>query len=280
MKKAEGYSPINHRDESYAEYARSIRFPTPKQKRVNTVRFLWGLRNQKNPDTGSLYTLDDMARIMGYTRKSFNNALLEAGIVRYPAPEVRSDKVPDNEVAFFKGLSHGNFESRELVWGTKRLVAVETATKKATRRNALIATLGTWGEVHEGSSTMSIYLDPDNFSFLLNGQNDTDTPESVETFAPFLLGLMTMRMSEKEGRVSSQNGDLIHGIAKSYREHFGVSLGYCFQEQRVDQMGPTYTVQIRDNSQVYSNLLQVPGVRALPFLNSITSKNGSSQTLG
>lgn len=279
MSKSEAYSPINHRSAEYSDYARSIRFPDSKQRRINTIKFLWTLRGHVNPETGQKYTIDDMAKIFGCTRKSFNNALVDAGIVRCPTPEVRSGKIPENEMAFFMGLNHGNFESRELVWGSKKLMAVETATKKESRRNALKASLGTWGEIHEGKGSMSIYLDPVNFSFLHVSQNTTQIPEKVETFAPFLLGVLSMKMSEKEGRVSSQNGDLIQGISSQYINHFGENLGHYFQEQRDDTAGPTYTVELRDGLRVMSNLLQVPSVRALPFLPGLfgnNSQNGHS----
>lgn len=265
---------MNHWDSDYASYAKSIRFPTPKEKRVNIVRFVWSLRNHENPRTGKPYNEDDMAAMLKYKRKAFKNALLEAGIVRRPAPEVRTGKLPENELAFFSGFRHGSFEARELTWGATRLVAIETATKKKDRQHVIESTVGTWGEIHRGKSGVTVYLDPDNFKFMLDRSNNPGLLSDKRTYAPFLLGFLSMRMSEKEGRISSQDGDLIQGIGNGYQEHFGENLGYYFAEQRTDTLGVTHTLQIKNPANVIGTLIQEPNVRSLPFLPELLGKNG------
>lgn len=271
MANNESYSILHHWDPAYADYARSIRFPTSKEKRVNTTRFLWSLKGHVNPSTGKLYNEDDMASIMGYSRKAFNNALLEAGIVRSPSPEVRIDKLPENQRAFFEGLRHGSFESRELTWGSKKLVAITTASKDETRRHVLKTTLGSWGNIHESDRSLSIYLDPNNFGFIAEKPECT-VPQDVENFAPFMLGVMSMKMSRKEGRISSQNGEMIDAMSNGYQNHFGDNLGYTFAEQRPDQLSPTHTIQLRNPQSVFANLLSVPSVQSLPFLGELLGR--------
>lgn len=230
------------------------------------------LAKYRAPDGTPLYTQDHLATIFHTTTKTVGEKLTKAGIYRQPPPNVRHGELPENESAYFLGLALGDFQVDQVHWGRERFVVVATESKDLARRRLLAVSLGTWGEIHEETKGVKVYVDP-LFDFMLEPEVSGRFLDAKSRFAPFLLGAMTARLSRKGHRLSLPNRELLERIHGKFSEQFKFSMGNYNVEHRPAWRGrkdsdiPVITVAKPE--EVYGSLIKVKNVQTLPFLADV-----------
>ena len=219
------------------------------------------LANLPNPGTGRLHTCEELAGIFGYNPGVVNRILLENGVSHHPSPRVRQGDLPENERAFFLGLAQGDLQIGKVHWGRESYVSVGTESLRGPRRALLERTIGTWGELHTRVKGIRIYVGSPGFDFMLEPSVNSNFMDAKSRFAPFLLGMMAIGLSEIGNRLSSENGDLLERIHRRFPRHFGSSLG-CYA---VERRG-TSVITVQNPGEVFGGLIQVESVKKLPFL--------------
>lgn len=267
----------------------------PKQSRPQKEemdRFLIFLSKLTNPQTGEKNTLADLVELYShalfpefhYSPSTVERVLRENGSYRSIVPQVLHEPLPENQRAFFLGLALGDFTIEKIHWGDSTFIAVETESQKMYRRELLRQTIGTWGETHEKSTGVRIYMDSPTFDFLLDPTVTSHTLDAKIRYAPFLFGLMGARLSERDNRFSLADGKLLEKISKKFIDHFHFSLGSFTVEHRVDRRERRNRVRdlpvitIKEPGKVFRSLAEVKSVCTLPFFRQLAQiTNGSSK---
>jgi len=242
--------------------------------------FLVFLSGLTNPDTGRIYTSVGLAQVFGesgdkrfrYSPRTIERKLREHGVYHQPVPKVRQEELPENERSFFLGLALGDFQMGEAHWGGREFVTVETESTKAYRRGLLRQTIGTWGEVHSKALSLKIYLESPTFDFVREPIVSADFLDAKSRYAPFLLGLLTARLSERENRLSLNNGDLLERIHRRFSRFFDFSLGRFETEHKANRSGgktDVSVITVKHPGEVIAALISVPSVLKLPFLPAL-----------
>ena len=246
-------------------------------KRAATERLIETLARSINPDTGRLYTYLELADIFDTTYKTIGEKLSERDVFRQPRPEVRQDQLPENESAFFLGLAQGDYNVYQAHWGKDAFVVVGTDSQREQRRELLRKTIGTWGEIHEGSRGVKIYLESPTFDFMATPALPPRYLDARSRFAPFVLGTIAARLSDRENRVSLSNGLLLRVITRQFFRHYGFSMGN-FRDQRNSTQDDGAKnrrshsmsfIVVKNPAQVFRTLIGESSVASLPFVQDL-----------
>lgn len=176
------------------------------------------------------------------------------------------------------GLGLGNYSVNPIQWGKQNFVVVSTESRKPYKKQLLKVTVGTWGEIHENSGELRIYVDSPTFGFMIKLPIDAKFLDAKTRFAPFLLGTLAARLTDREDRLSLSNEALLKRIHQGFSRHFGFDMGNFRVEHRTaqqndgdgignDQKVPV--IQIKNPGEVFAALIQVNSVRSLPFIKDI-----------
>lgn len=252
--------------------------PTPRREmRTNRVALIRLLANCPDPDTGTHYTQAKLAEILGVHETTINQHLRDAGMDTHFVPEAKTGVLPENEEAFFKGMAMGDFQVRTTHRRTGDFVIVGTRGSDR-MKDLLIRTLGTRGSLGGKEALKEIYLDREQFGFFEEKpQIDARFLDAKGRFAPFLLGLLAVRLSERGNRLVIPNSNgLVRNIHKKYVNHFGETMGSLKNQLRPHLNGNTNGKDARQDLIIVQNpgivvatLAQVPAVQALPFFRTL-----------
>jgi hypothetical protein len=257
-----------------------------QEQQRETKRFIVVLSRCINPKTHQTYTYRELAAIFGCSEKTIQSICARKGAYRQPFPEVRHGELPENEKAFFMGLALGGYPINHNRWGLKDgYVVISTESRNEQRKRFLKQTIGTWGEIHENSTKFSIYLNPCQFDFMINPKIDAKFLGAQTRFAPFLLGLLASRLSDRGNRLSLNNEDLLRRIHRLFSTYFGFSLGHFSVEQRISKTRnedndckkrTVSVITVKNPGQVFGALTQVNSVGSLPFLPDLAKPSSRS----
>lgn len=197
-----------------------------------------------------------------------------------PMPAVREGDVPDNEQAFFRGMSLGKLVVNKIRWSGHNFVRVSTSSSDPRKHNLIKATLGTRGVTREseiGGKTpekrTKVYLDPSTFAFMADDKAiGSAILLSHLRYPPFLLGFMLVELLEAKDRLSLNNPGQLEAIWRNYQRHFGVPLGKFHIENRVE--GRLGVIAIKNPGEIFGVLSQAEGVSRLPFFRQIAQIAG------
>lgn len=228
------------------------------------ARYVWQL-------TGQRPTIRELVENSDLNRLKINELLRREGMLVNPLPEVRTDLLPKNQHAFFKGLSYG-YSIKEISWSGHTYITVATSSKDP-KKHVLLDSLEYWGSVHhnggnndngDGGRLVTVaYLSPLNFSFLKASQSPG--PEillSKTKFPPFVLGDIAGSLMEKTHRLPLKES-LRQSITGNFKNQFGFPIG---TERRENSHGHKLIVlYVTDLGRVMDALYGVENVKRLPF---------------
>ncbi|OGH16000.1 MAG: hypothetical protein A3C30_00930 [Candidatus Levybacteria bacterium RIFCSPHIGHO2_02_FULL_40_18] len=184
--------------------------------------------------------------------------------------EHRRHKLTENERAFFMGLSFGDYQRRPSGYFGRNDLIIATQSVKASGMEMLRRTLGRY-KMDElvSAKEYKVYVDLDEFGFFKKPESSS-IPESKEQFAPFILGLLAAKLSEKEGRLTfnKQRWLLAIQIDIDFKKHFGFRLGSIVREHK-GTSDETTTVYVRDIEKVLDALGNEESVSSLPFFEDV-----------
>lgn len=238
-----------------------------------TLALLKMQANRRDPKTDKpLFSHENLGEMFGLSAVAAARKLRALGIYRQPTPRVCHDELPENQRAFFLGLALGDFQVNRKHLGGIDLVMVGTESDKPYRRNLLKCTIGNWGEIRDYLSKVKIYVDAPIFDFMVEPLVDDEYFKAKTIFAPFLLGIIAVRLSNRQNRLSLRDRNLLGRIHECFFNHFRFSMGDFKTERRLfnqNEDGEEYrlpVVSIKDPGEVLSALLKVKSVTSLPFL--------------
>lgn len=245
--------------------------PSEEERKRDQRRLLIMLSQNNNPDTGKNYTAKELSEIFSYDPRTVQKFLREAGYYSQPRPEVRYDELPENEKSFFIGLGLGDFQVGKSHWGSEGFITVATQSPKERKRQVLQKTLGTWGEVRDSSDKLRVYVSSPTFNFM---EEPPVTPRFLDAksrYAPFLLGMMTARLTERDSRISLHNDRMLGMIHTKFEGHFGFRMGNFRIDERQSPSGVDTlpVIEVRHPGEVLAALVEVPTVSTLPFFRDL-----------
>lgn len=247
--------------------------PTIEEKKEASKRLMVMLSKCKNPETGSVYTTEALSEIFKFNPRVIERKLRANGIFHQPIPMVRQGQLPDNEYAFFKGLSRGDFQIKPIHWGSGDFIMVGTESEKPYKRELLKQTIGTWGEVRENDSEVRVYVDSPTFDFMAASSVEPRILDAKTRFAPFLMGSLAARLSKKGNRFSLKDAKLLERIYGRFEKHFSFSMGRFEIEHRNGSGGEFGVVTLKDPGRVLASLVELESVCTLPFFRSLARLN-------
>lgn len=229
-----------------------------------------------DPDTGEIHTLEKMAALFHCRASDIRRWLGVSDIKHPPLPKVRQGEPPENERAFFLGLALGDFQIAPVQRGHQRFVTVSTESANLERRGLIKHTVGSWGEVHDRTYELKVYVGSPTFDFMVSPVIYAEFLEAKTRFAPFLLGTLAARLSKREDRLSlGDQEDLLGRIQRRFLGHFGFSLGNFNIEHRIAGNGRKGTdvpvITVNQPGEVFGALIKVGSVKTLPFLPKLAS---------
>lgn len=244
-----------------------------------TATYLAMRARLRNPDTGQLPTHKELSKDFRLHPDTIGRKLRVRGVYRHPYPKVRQDELPENQKAFFLGLALGDFQRGLVHWGKKGFVYVETQSRDEYRRELLRLTFGIWGDIHERSNGVKIYVSSPQFDFTLNPRIDKKYLETKNRFAPLLFGTLAARLSDERDRLSLSNEGLLRRMHGKFLTNFGFSIGPLNVEHRNEDGGiiDVSVISVRNPGEVFVALAQVRSVHTLPFFRSVTTARQVTQ---
>lgn len=237
-------------------------------KEMAEQKFVRLLSNTTNPDTGRLYTVDDLYDLYKpKLPKRTIRRMLDGTISQFSPPEVKEAELTEAERAFFVGLALG-FNIDKISWGEKQYVVISTQSEDARKRHLLKETIGTKGYVHDFPRAVKVYLNPEKFDFMLypNKVVDYKFLSANARLAPFLLGLFSSRLSEKRNLITLSDPNLYPKILKAFETQYGFCLGHVMRVGKERSL----SLEVKDPQTVLASLLQSKDVQSLPFLRALS----------
>ncbi|OGH18017.1 MAG: hypothetical protein A2868_02140 [Candidatus Levybacteria bacterium RIFCSPHIGHO2_01_FULL_40_15b] len=239
-------------------------------------RLLLTLARIQSRDTGRI-SITELAADFHRDPKAVKRLLEGAGVIQeFAFPEVRHDELPEDQRAFFMGLALGDYQVSHLQWSGRNFVAVKTDSRNERKRQLLKRTVGTWGEVRENPRELRIYTESLKFDFMVKPQIRAEFLDTRVRFAPFLLGMMTSRLTDRENRLSLPDEVLLERIHGRFLKHFGFRMGNFHVEPRGENK-PVSVIQVKNPGEVFGALIQVNSVISLPFLVDIARISPASK---
>lgn len=256
-------------DEGLNVLARSVQKKMRETQIARVVRELT-FRNGRRP------TLDETMRTYGITRRSLEDVLRRENLQVNPLPVVRTGELPDNQRAFFKGMSYGRLGITRVKISGHPFISVLTESADSKKRALVRATFGTWGEIREtrveGAKEIDrtkVYLAPDTFGFIADNKGvGSSVLLSRQNYPPFLLGLMLVRLSGAMNRLSLSNPDQLKAIHRACQRNLGIPLGKFHIENR-EASGRLAVVDVQSPGEIFGALARVESVALLPFFRQI-----------
>lgn len=241
-------------------------------KAMNT--FLLMLAKCINPDTGKIYTHEELAGIFYRHPSSIAEFLNGHNVYRRPPPELSDVSIPGNERAFYLGLMLGNFQVEQVTWAHRKYLAIGTNSQNPGRRELLRRTIGTRGEIHENQGKLRIYFNLASFSFLSpefmanpDRTNNYVFLKVKSQFAPFMAGFLAACLSEKEHRLSFPTAQLRDEVCHAFELHYGFPLGNSLKRDV-----KSFPIAVHNPSRVFQALLETQSVHTLPFVRAFASQ--------
>lgn len=246
-----------------------FQLPTAEEKREVSERLLVMLSRCKNPETGRIYTSEELSEIFHLRPRVIERKLRTNGIFHQPIPVVHHDQLPENERAFFTGLSRGDFQIKPIHWRNSDFIMIGTESERPYKRELLKQTIGTWGEIHENDSEIRIYVDSPTFDFMAASSVETRMLDAKSRLAPLVLGGLAARLSKKDNRFSLKDTKLLERIHRRFERHFGFSMGRFEIEHRNGSGGEFGVITLKDPGRVLTSLIALESVCTLPFFRSL-----------
>ncbi|MBI3103310.1 hypothetical protein HYZ05_00040 [Candidatus Daviesbacteria bacterium] len=243
---------------------------------VEQIKWLTFLRG-KRP------SVQELSSTFQLSQRTLDEIIRKEKLQAIPLPQARKESLPDNEAAFFRGLSLGRLEFHSLNWSGHRYVTVGTESADNRKHTLLRATFGKWGEVR-GSETQGsrirkktrIYLDNGTFAFLLEeGSVGSSILLSHLRYPPFLLGLMVIKLLDAKDRLSLDNPQQLESIYRNCERHLGIPLGRFHIEKRPE--GRLGVVEIKHPEEIFAALAQVETVSKLPYFRQNSFPNSLTE---
>jgi len=239
----------------------------------------------KNPKTGQPYTTSELEEIFNLKSTRVRDIIREGGDAKFIKPVVKEGPLPPEQNALFRGLALGNFQVNRTKWigGGEDFVMIGTQSNNQQQRERLKRTFGTWGTVRDSEDMLRIYLHTPTFDFILDpledGKEITRILATKNLFTPFLLGVLGVRLSEQQNRISLTDKTLLNRINSYFIKHFGFSLG-SIRSEKSGNKTIYYFIRISQVEEVFSALIQTKsGQELLPFLRDSQTSPSNQPTL-
>ncbi len=232
------------------------------------LRLLMLLSKCVNPKTGRVYTFQELGQIFKTHHSTIQKELSETSAARRPAPEVKHEDLPENERSFFVGLCQDGYSVARLHRRVGDFVVVSTRSPNR-KREILKTSLGSWGEIHESATEARIYLPSPQFDFALAPNVRARDLSTKSKFAPFMLGALSVRLSDRLNRFSLGNGSLLVKVGEEFYNHFNFRMGsvQMVDNHTGENCRQSYPViEVENPGRVFGALVGVATVRSLPFL--------------
>lgn len=196
-------------------------------------------------------------------------------VVQEEKPVGKEREPSVGEKAYLTGLRFGGFGFKRTF--DPNFVDITTDSKSVKRRGLLTVTLGRYGKVTD-LDTYKVRLRSPQFDFMGEEGVGEDLFLQRIRFAPFLLGTLNAKMSEKGNRISVVDLGFLQMLNDTYKKFYGEDLGKVYEDtttelvsrhgtERVTRKVPV--IEVKNLERVYRNLFDNLGVQGLLFANDL-----------